>query len=98
MSGGVQGPLGLGEVVGGVPSGGFCHVGEARACYDAMARVMKRLAEIRDNVEIDSINAGKYVKELTSTMIEMTKAPGRMFEQEHLRMINMVTAINPGGL
>ncbi len=63
-----------------------------------MARVMKRLPEIWDNVEIDSINVEKYVTELTGTMIEMTKAAGRMFKQEHLRMINMATAINPGGL
>jgi hypothetical protein len=69
MSGRVQGPRRLGEVGGGVPSRGFGHVGEARACYDAMARVMKRLAEVRDNVEIDSINAEKYVNEFTSTVI-----------------------------
>ncbi len=98
MSDGVQGPPGLGSGDGGVPSGGFGHEGKARACYDAMARVMKRLAELRDNVEIDSINVERYVKELTSTMIEMTEAAWRMLEQEHLRMINMVTAINPGGL
>ncbi len=30
-------------------------------------------------------------------MIDLTKAAGGMFEQEHLRMINMVWAINPGG-
>ncbi len=59
MSGGVQGPPWLGELVGGVPSGGFGHVREARACYDAMARVIKKLAEISDNVEIDSINVEK---------------------------------------
>ena len=40
----------------------------------------------------------KYVKELTNTMIALTKGTGRMLEQEHFRMINMVTAINPGGL
>ena len=94
MSVGLQGPPGLGEVDGGVPSGGCGRVGEARACYDAMARVMKRLAEIRDNVEFDSINVEKYVKELTNTIIAMTRATGRMFEQEHFRMINVVTAIN----
>ena len=59
---------------------------------------MKRLAEIRDNVGMDSINVEKYVKELTNTMFDMTEATGRMFEQEHRRMINMVTAINPRGL
>ncbi len=41
---------------------GFCHLGEARACYDTMAKVVKRLAEIRDNAEFDSINVEKYVK------------------------------------
>ena len=41
------------------------------------------MAEISDNVEIDSINVEKYVKELTNTMIDMTKAMWRMFEQEH---------------
>ncbi len=56
------------------------------------------LVEIRDTVEMDSINMEKYVKELTNTMIEMTRATGKMFEQENLRMINMVPAINPGGL
>ncbi len=57
--------------------GGFGHVGEARACYDAMAQVMKRLVEIRDNAEMDSINVEKYVKELTNAMIDVTKATGR---------------------
>ncbi len=85
ISGGVQGPPGLAEVDGRVPSGGFGHVDEARACYDAMARVMKMLAEIRDSVEIDNIKVERYANELASTMIEMTKAAGRMFEQEHLR-------------
>ncbi len=62
-----------------------------------MAKVTKRLTEIEDNVEADSINVKKYLKELAITMIDMTKATGRMFEQEHFRMINMVRAINPGG-
>ncbi len=46
---------------------------------------------------MDSINVAKYVKELTSTMIELSKATGRMFDQEHLRIINMVSAINTVG-
>ncbi len=57
MSGGS--PPGLGEDSGEV---GFGHAGEVRACYDTMAQVMKRLAEIRDNVEFDSINVEKYVR------------------------------------
>ncbi len=84
--------------IGGSGGGdaGFGHVGEARACYDTMARVMRRLTEIKDKVEADRTNVKKYVKELTNTMIDMTRATGRMFEQEHLRMINMVAAINAG--
>ncbi len=39
----------------------------------------------------------KYVKELTVTMIDATEATGRMSEEEHVRMINMVGAIHSGG-
>ncbi len=53
---------------------------------------------MKDNVEADSINVEKYFKELAISMIDMTKARGRMFEQEPLRMINMVSAINTSGL
>ncbi len=54
--------------------------GQARACYDTMAKVIKRLAEVRDNVGFDSINVEKYVLELTNTMVDLTKATWRMFE------------------
>ncbi len=37
------------------------------------------------------------MKELTNTMIDLTKATGRMFEQDRLRMVSMVSAINLGG-
>ena len=60
MSGGVGVRSGLGE-------GGLGDVGEAAVCFQTMAKVMHRLAEIRDNVEADSINIEKYVKELTIT-------------------------------
>ncbi len=59
---------------------GFGHVGEARACYDTMAKATRRLREIKDNVEADSINVEKHVKELANTMHDSTKATGRMFE------------------
>ena len=48
-------------------------------------------------MEADSINVEKYVKEIVALVIDVVKASGRMFEQEHLRMINMVSAINPRG-
>ena len=62
-----------------------------------MARVLVRAGEVRDNVEAVSINVEKYVKEIAALVADLTKAAGRMFEQEDLRMINMVSAINPGG-
>ncbi len=40
----------------------------------------------------------KYVKEIAALVADLTKAAGKMLEQERLRMINMVSAINPGGL
>ncbi len=46
-----------------------------------MARVMKRLTEIRDNGKMDSFNVEKYVRELTKTMIDTT----------HLGMIRFTT-------
>ncbi len=49
-----------------------------------------------DNVEDDSINVEKYVNELASLLAETIQATGKMFEEEHLRMINMVTSIHPG--
>ncbi len=57
---GFGGAGGVGGVVGGF--GGYGHMGEARACYTTMAKVMRRLAEIRDNVGPDSINVEKHVE------------------------------------
>ncbi len=48
-------------------------------------------------MEADSINVEKYVKEIAALVIDLLKASGRIFEQEHLRMINMASAINLGG-
>ncbi len=58
MAGGAGAPPGLGER-------GFADVGEAVVCFQIMAKTMKRLGEIRDNVKADSINVEKYVKELS---------------------------------
>ncbi len=49
-----------------------------------MARVLERTGEVRDNAETDSINVDTYVKNLAALTADLTKAPGRMFEQEHL--------------
>ncbi len=94
MSGG---PPGIGGSSDGGIGGGFGHVGESGACYAKMAQVLQRAGEVRDNVEVGSIIGEKCVKEIAIMMIDLTKASGRIFEQEHLRMISMVSAINPGG-
>jgi hypothetical protein len=72
----------------GIPpgfGGGFGGVGEAYRCHDTLASALKRLVEIRDNVEGYTLSIEKYVKELAATMIKVTKSTGRMFEQEQLR-------------
>ncbi len=46
---------------------------------------------------MDSINVEKYVKELASLLADTIQATEKMFEEEHVRMINMVTLIHPGG-
>jgi hypothetical protein len=56
-----------------------------------------RAGEVRDNVEADSINVEKYVKELAALTADLSKAAGRMFEQLRLMLINMVSAIHAGG-
>ncbi len=82
----------------GPPTFGFGHVGEAGACYAKMAQALRHAEGVRDNVEGDSINVARCVKEVTIMIYDLTKATGRMFEQEHLKMINMVSAINHGGV
>ena len=67
MSGGVGVPPGLAE-------GGFEDVGEASMFFQRLAEAMKRLGRIRDNVETDSINVDKYLKELAVVTMDFTKA------------------------
>ena len=81
---GVGGPSGL--------VGGFGDVGEAR-----LAAGMARLQEIEQNVEHDAVNSEKYIRELSKVCGDMFRATGAMFEQEHLRFINMFTAAGSGG-
>ena len=91
MSGGMHPPgLSQGE--------GFGGIGDAMRCYQEMAKVLRRLGEIRDTVEGDGINVEMYVKEMANTLMDLTRATGRMFEQEHLRFISMVTAANGRGV
>ncbi len=77
--------------------GGFGDVGQARVNFNRMFRGITRLEEISENVVGDQLNTEKYVKELTDAVREMFMASGSMFEQEHLRFINMFAATGVGG-
>ena len=59
---------------------------------------MKRLKDIENNVETDSINMEKSVKQLSKVCWDMFRATGPMFEQEHLRFISMFAATGSGGI
>ncbi len=84
---------------GGGAGGGFGDVGQAAFSYQGMVEGMKRLKDIENNVEMDSSNMHKYVKELAKVCWDMFRATGAMFEQEHSRFINMFAAdgINGSG-
>ncbi len=58
---------------------------------------MSRFNEISESVAGDQLNVEKYVKELPDVCAEIFRASGSMFEQEHLRSINMVAAVGSGG-
>ena len=45
----------------------------------------------------DQLNTERYVKELTDVVQEMFMPSRSVFEQEHLRFINMFAAIRVGG-
>ncbi len=45
------------------------------------------------NVETDSMNMGKHVKELSKVCWDMFRATGAMFEEEQLKFINMSAAM-----
>ncbi len=62
-----------------------------------MAKALQFAGDVRDSVEADSINGEMYVEKIVNLVIYLTEASGRMFEQEHFRRINMVSAINTGG-
>ncbi len=76
MSGGVPEPPGLGR-----GTSGFGEVGQAAFNYQEMVKGMKRLKDIENNVETDSINMEKYVKELPKVCCDMFRATGTIFEQ-----------------
>ena len=56
---------------------------------------LKLIAE--QNMMDRAMAAEKHIKELTDVVKEMFMASGSMFEQEHLRFINMFAATGGGG-
>ncbi len=58
---------------------------------------MSRLKEIEENAEHDTINSEMYIKELSKVCWDMFRARGAMFDEEHLRFINMITAAGSNG-
>ncbi len=83
--------------VGGPPGFGFGDCSEAKVNFQRMVRGLTRLDEISKNVAGHQLNVEKYVKEVSDVCTEMFRAAGSMFEQEHLRFINMFAAIGGGG-
>ena len=60
---------------------GFGDVGDSALCYDRVVKGMKRLKDIEENVESDTLNLEKYVKEMAKVSHEIIGACGRLFEQ-----------------
>ena len=83
----------------GVPPGlgGFGKVGEENLNFHKMVKGMSRMKEISENIAGDRLNVERYAKELSDVFVEMFRAAGSMFEQEHLRFINMFAATGGGG-
>ncbi len=84
----------------GVPPeivGGFGDVGEANFYRSKMAEGVARPQEIEQNVGHDAVNSEKCIRELSKVCWDMCRATGAMFEQEHLRFINMFVAAGSGG-
>ncbi len=48
-------------------------------------------------MEQDAVKSEKYIKELSKVCWEICRATGAMFEQEHLRFLNMFIAAGSGG-
>ncbi len=95
------GPPGFGGSTAGggsIPYSGFGLVGTATRCFAQLARVYLRAGEVPDVVENDSLNMQRDVKEIASLLAAAVEATGKMFKEEHMRMIKMMTSIHPGGV
>ncbi len=49
-------------------------------------------------MEHDPLNMERYVKEIAGLLADAVQATGKMFEEEQIRMINVVTSMHPGGV
>ena len=87
---------GLGGYVG--PSAqGPGGVGDVGICVHKMVEGMAHLERIAANVEADSINSERYVREMAMTMRDVVAAIRRMFEQEPWRVTALISASKGGG-
>jgi hypothetical protein len=75
----------------------FGEVGKAKLNFQKMVRGRSRMKKKSEDVSGDQLNVEKRVKELSDVRMEMFRATGAMFEQEHLRFINMFAATGGGG-
>ncbi len=62
-----------------------------------MVELISRFKDIEGHIERDIRKADKYIQELPKESQEMSKAMGRMFEQDHLRFIAMISAAGKSG-
>ncbi len=58
---------------------------------------LRTVKEIENSVASDSINVEKYALEVTKVSEDGCKAVGRMFQQERLRCIVMITSAGISG-
>ncbi len=71
-----------------MPYSGFGYVGTASRCYRQLVRAYIRAGEVRAGVESDPLTTERYVEEIASLLADAVQATGKMFEEEHARMIN----------
>ena len=76
---------------------GFGGLADSGECYAAWLQGMSKLETIRDNVASDSVDFERYVEERAKYTMEMMHVMGKMFEQEQLRTVHMITTMSRSG-
>ncbi len=76
---------------------GLGDVGQAAVNYQGMVKGMWKLKDLEAHAEVDAINIERYLRDLSKVCWDMFRATGAMSEQEHLRLISMITAAGQNG-